>query len=89
MPKYVEVEVPNDFVDDEDLSLTLFDALEGGATVGTAQAVSRDALIALLAEALNHITDKPWDDRTHLHGRICDALGRPRAYPGHYGDIDD
>lgn len=35
----------------------------------------------LLEEALAHITDKPWDDSTHLHKRICEALGKPISYP--------
>lgn len=41
------------------------------------------ALKALLAESLNHITDKPWDDSSCLHARISAALGRPVQYKTH------
>lgn len=44
---------------------------------------------ALLAEALDHITDKPWDDRTQLHSRICKFLGRSVTYPDFISDKDD
>ncbi len=40
-------------------------------------------LVALLKEARDQITDKPWDDCTRLHDRISDALGMPRSYPEH------
>ena len=40
-------------------------------------------LVALLKEAREHVTDKPWDDDTYLHDRISDALGMPRSYPDH------
>lgn len=36
---------------------------------------------ALLREALQHITDKPWDDSTSLHKRISEHLGLPVSYP--------
>lgn len=36
---------------------------------------------ALLLEALQHITDKPWDDSTFLHKRISERLGLPVSYP--------
>lgn len=38
-------------------------------------------LRALLKEALEHVTDKPWDDPTLLHARISEALGLPVEYP--------
>lgn len=34
----------------------------------------------LLDEALDHVTDKPWDDHTLLHARISEFLGRPVMY---------
>lgn len=40
-------------------------------------------LVALLREAREYITDKPWDDNSRLHDRISDALGLPRHYPHH------
>lgn len=36
---------------------------------------------ALLIEALEWVTEKPWDDGTFLHYRISNALGLPVAYP--------
>jgi hypothetical protein len=38
-------------------------------------------VIGLLAEAREHICDKPWDERTLLHARISRALGLPVEYP--------
>lgn len=41
---------------------------------------------ALLTEARERITSKPWDDRTCLHARISIALGLPVEYdPAEYG----
>lgn len=34
----------------------------------------------LLLEALEHITDKPWDDPSLLHARICEFFGKPVPY---------
>lgn len=34
----------------------------------------------LLAQALEAITDKPWDDPTYLHARISQHLGRKVQY---------
>lgn len=46
-------------------------------------------LQALLKESLEHVTDKPWDDRTHLHKRISEALCIPVQYPDwDYNDED-
>ncbi|AJD82949.1 hypothetical protein PJWF_00055 [Achromobacter phage JWF] len=36
----------------------------------------------MLKEALAHITDKPWDDRSFLHARICKALRLSIPYRG-------
>lgn len=36
-----------------------------------------DRAESLLMEALEHVTPKPWDDRTLLHARICEYLGLP------------
>jgi hypothetical protein len=38
-------------------------------------------LVGLLNEAKEWVTDKPWDDDTHLHKRICEALNQPIEYP--------
>lgn len=45
-------------------------------------------LEALLAEALGHVTEKPWDDPTHLHARISRALGKPVKYPEHLAAVE-
>lgn len=37
-------------------------------------------LEGLLREARDGITDKPWDDPSHLHKRISEALGLPISY---------
>lgn len=44
-------------------------------------------LVALLTEALDHVTDKPWDDCTHLHARISAALGLPIQYAEHIAAV--
>lgn len=36
---------------------------------------------ALLTEALDHITPKPWDDMTLLHARVSEFVGQPVEYP--------
>jgi len=36
----------------------------------------------MLKEALDHITDKPWDDHSFLHARICKALKLSIPYRG-------
>lgn len=38
-------------------------------------------LVGLLNEAKEWVTDKPWDDPTYLHKRICEALNQPIEYP--------
>lgn len=43
----------------------------------------------LLREALDHITDKPWDDPTLLHARISERLGLPVRYPDHVAATRD
>lgn len=40
-----------------------------------------DKLKGLLAEALEWVTEKPWDDSSYLHQRISAELGKPPAYP--------
>lgn len=37
--------------------------------------------VALLEEALGHITDKEWDDPTRLHARITKFLNRDPRDP--------
>jgi hypothetical protein len=44
---------------------------------------TEDRLRGLLREALEHITEKPWDDDTHLHARISRELGLPIQYADH------
>ena len=50
-------------------------------------------LQGLLTEAREHVTDKPWDDRTLLHKRISEALGLPVEYADWireaYGEDED
>ncbi len=59
--------------DQEELRLEFFNLVRIGGEQTTAD--------VLLREALMHITDKPWDDSTHLHKRISEHLGRPISYP--------
>lgn len=40
-----------------------------------------EKLKKLLVEAMEWVTDKPWDDSSFLHKRICDALEVPHEYP--------
>lgn len=40
----------------------------------------------LLKEAREQITDKPWDDPTHLHKRISEELNLPVSYPEHFNN---
>jgi hypothetical protein len=43
----------------------------------------------LLLETLDHITDKPWDDPTMLHKRICEFLGKPVPYADHIKKVEE
>lgn len=43
----------------------------------------------LLEEALDWVTDKPWDDTSHLHKRISEELGLPVQYPDCFPDDDE
>lgn len=51
-----------------------------------------EKLEALLREARDHVTAKPWDDRSCLHARISVALGLEVEYKDHMmatGQWDD
>lgn len=43
---------------------------------------------ALLREALQWVTDKPWDDDTLLHKRISEFLGEPIHYQDHIKTLE-
>ena len=43
---------------------------------------------ALLREALQWVTDKPWDDDTLLHKRISEFLGEPVHYQDHIKTLE-
>jgi hypothetical protein len=43
----------------------------------------------LLREALEWITDKPWDDPTLLHKRISEFLGKPVKYPEYIAKLKE
>lgn len=45
-----------------------------------------EKLEGLLREARDHITAKPWDDKTCLHARISIALGLDVEYLDHMKD---
>lgn len=46
----------------------------------TAWKAARTKSNSLLSEALDEITDKPWDDSSYLHARISLHLGREVQY---------
>lgn len=43
----------------------------------------------LLREALEWVTDKPWDDPTLLHRRISEFLGKPVKYPEYIAKLKE
>lgn len=47
---------------------------------GSQESKDLETARGLLAEALNHISKKPWDEPTLLHARISEFLGVPVEY---------
>ncbi|MBB6204420.1 hypothetical protein GGD69_005314 [Paraburkholderia fungorum] len=45
-------------------------------------AVQHEKAVGLLREALQHISDKPWEETSLLHARISEFLGSPVQYAG-------
>lgn len=46
-------------------------------------------LLALLKEAREWVSDKPWDDPTSLHKRISEELNLPVSYPEYLEEVND
>lgn len=46
-------------------------------------------LMALLKEAMEWVSDKPWDDPTHLHKRISEELKLPLSYPEYFEETEN
>lgn len=42
--------------------------------------MKHETAVDLLKEALGKLNDKPWEDPTLLHARICEYLGQPVKY---------
>ena len=43
----------------------------------------------LLEEALQHVTEKPWDDPDLLHKQICEFLSKPVPYADHIQKLEE